>query len=432
MVSTVLHVILAVGQTITYLITPPVNHNIGWISTMALGHVKTINEEGYGSENGIGDNTLNSIPVFEEINKQVKTEFINDTTEAQDYYVTIFFYNKTEIGEFLKKIEKPIRLIPADSFGQTITVGKEFILFKNQKTHKVYISAMIWTIYNNITVANLKINGKEIGTYTSAYQYGQPIGCIIYIKQWLQPGDKLTCIPEASSIGTTGQWLAWLEIDNIEIGIYKQTAPNETHHILNAIFAMKLSEIISKKPIPPVPPQQLPQQIPPYPVPPNQQYLLVPSIPKPISITTTDLYDTPNNPIPTLLNLPGEQRTVEVLPSPFGAVRKSADTMGRLRTTGAIITYGRGTLSVTDAVAHVVWTGYGSKNIFLKPVAENWTIQVLPLYDWLAGKTIADMPQITLNLGEQISWDMETREIQATCPTGSATITGTLNWEVDL
>ena len=179
-------------------------------------------------------------------------------------------------------------------------------------------------------------------------------------------------------------------------------------------------------------PPLMPIRIPPYPVPPDKRNIISQTTPRTISLLTTMQYSTPNNLLPTQLNLPNEQRTIEALPNPFGVVRKSADAMGRLRTTGAAITYTNNTLSVTDAVAHTVWTGYGSKKITLRATAEDWTIKVLPLYDWLSGKAITDMGDITLKAGQQIQWDLETREIQATCPTGSETATGTLDWEMDV
>ncbi len=181
------------------------------------------------------------------------------------------------------------------------------------------------------------------------------------------------------------------------------------------------------KPTPPPPPQPLPTNLPPYPILPNQQNLLIPSIPKPISIVATPLHETPDNPIPAILNLPDEQKTVEVLPSPFGAVRKSADAQGRMRMTNSGINYNAGTLSTTDTNAHVVWTGYGTKDVHLHAKTGSFTVQILTLYDWLAGKTIADEDNLTIDEAEVLEMNIEAREIQITA---IAATTSEIKWEV--
>ena len=153
---------------------------------------------------------------------------------------------------------------------------------------------------------------------------------------------------------------------------------------------------------------------------PDQTKSITPSIPRAIHAGSSALQTPKDKVDETQIAYPDEQKTVETILTPFGIIRKTADTMGRLRTTGSGIQYNAGKLDTTDTDAHTLYTGYGSKKISIFAKTGGYTLKILTLYDWLSGKTIDDMDTITIDEGQSFNMEIEAREVEATAAADTA------------
>ena len=426
------------GSSIRCYITPPKGYCVGFVQVQTFyptgtagvllsTYVTVTPKKGYESQ--FSDAYLK--PIFADINKRVETTIYSEATFPQSYTYTVIFLDEDEAKDILKE-EPGFRWVQTKVFGQQVWPGDTILLWKNDKNHPVFVgNLMMSEEFQNFAIYEIKRGPEVVAEIARLKDDWSEEKSLYRLGYWLEPKQTLTAkyIQTDGYVSNTFKW--WLFIADKEIYL-----PEVFRPVLTKIYGPILPEKPNIAIIPEVIQEgvktlPLPNKITPYPN--IQPGGINPTVtyPQEKQVTKTKLYISKKNPIPTSIATKDETMFVEAMMSPYGAVRKTADAMGRVRKTDAAITYEAGKLDVTDANAHTIFKGYHTKTVSLYAKAEKWEIKILPICDWLKGRSIADMDTIYLDEGEQIEIDIEAREIQATCPTGSATVTGTLYWEVE-
>lgn len=367
------------------------------------------------------------IPIFNEPGTKVNIEIkLLETVNIDNVTnFTFIYFNKNEID--IKK-QRKLSLQKTCNIASTLTLTTvyNYTLYTNNTNKNKFILWIEGQPDNPSALVKIYIGkNKAIELTTGEIKY--KLNSKMFISQWLQPNESIILDLPLDGILESAMRGIRVVIADEETDITE--LPYLTPFDYKNPFKIPVIPTIvpHTKLIPPVPPVPINTNIPPYPIPPNQIINLQQQIPPPVNIKTTTAYNPPGSYGSKLITLANETRIVEGLIGPFGILRKEADTMGRMRTTGSGINYNAGTLNTTDVLAHVVWTGYGTKDIYLHAKTGSFTVQILTLYDWLAGKTIADEDAITIDETEVIEMSIEAREIQITAIAATAS---EIEWEV--
>ena len=370
------------------------------------------------------------VPVLSEIEEKVETK-IYETAKTQTVFITAIYAHKNEIKDYKPDLIRAY----TDAPEQVNIDNPTWVEIYKNKTDK---PENIWGVsvvgagigYFSIYVEDEKIINFDYLSYDALCEASN--AGIIVLNRSLSPGGEVKIYfykPQVGG-GATATGYVWITKEPLWIAELPYLKPNPEQTISQT--PPEPTDTGTFTPTPPAPPPAAPNHIPPYPIPPEEQGEITTEPPVTAPAGTTTAYQTGSSLQPTTINRPNEQPVVEPLPSPYGMVRPTADAFGRKRKTTAAITYKAGKLDVTDANAHTIFQGYHTTRVSLYAKAENWEIKILPIYDWLKGKSITDMDTIYLEQGERRDIDIEAREIQATCPTGSSTVTGTLYYEIYL
>ena len=354
-------------------------------------------------------------PIQSEFNKKTKVR-VTTTGYGEVSYVTFFFDEKGEIKnrddihfwcDYIKGQETNIDNLATIKIYEKTTERKEYLwgysmLGTGQAWYKLYVNKELMSDF-----------GTDVtGTLTK-------LSKVIYNKE-LKIGDIITvdAITTQGGGGAEGYGFVWLT-DKPYIGMdlpwsINKLTQNITQTPKNILI---LPEITAIKKIPQTAKINVIQ---PYPTYPRTEILKLPEEPHMINLNETNRYKSHNkiqNSIPIAKE---EQRTAEMILSPFGLVRKEADTMGSMRTSNAAINYKAGDLNTTDTNAHTVWTGYGSKAINLYAKTGNYKIRILTLYNWLAGNTIEQENYIDIDEGQTFNLNIDAKELEITAKDAAA------------
>ena len=395
------------------------------------------------------DNTpwASIFPIFEANQEELPISIENDSVVNKKCYFNVAYGDEKNISDLRDKTGKIFFIV--EELDSTVTQT----LYTNKHKKDIFLNSVVECFdRNDYGYRDLMINGEKKITFPPFKNSSADSQIQVYhpIRAILPPEQKVdTYLSGISDIYAFG--LAMLIFTekpmSFDISALLTYRPFGTPPIITIspdatdisptpnLPTKPLLPFTLGNPIEPIPPTEtpyFPEYIQPYVfISPDEKNKLIPDF-KPVLINITDRYGNLQGISPVKIEKKDEQKVVEALISPFGVLRKSADAMGRLRTTGAAITYKSGKLDVTDANAHTIYTGYHTTKVSLYAKAENWQIKILPLYDWLSGKTIDDMDTIYIDAGQQREINIEAREVQVTCPTGSDTVTGTLYWNVEL
>lgn len=144
---------------------------------------------------------------------------------------------------------------------------------------------------------------------------------------------------------------------------------------------------------------------------PTEPKLTIPDIIPTVAQTVTDKYTSTQQIVETKLTATDEQKVVQILHSPFGALRQTADAYARARTTDANITYDVKEIILTDTTAQTITTTMPITQV-IASTDRNAKMRFLPVFDYLGGKTINDMPYITLQANEKLTLKIEALQIE--------------------
>lgn len=171
-------------------------------------------------------------------------------------------------------------------------------------------------------------------------------------------------------------------------------------------------------PIQPQAPTQIAEDFPneaatayPKPTLPTEPKLTIPDLIPTLPQTVTDKYTSTHQIVETKLTAPDEQKVVQILHSPFGALRQTADAYARARTTDANITYDVKEIILTDTTPQTITTTMPVTQV-IASADKTTKLRFLPVFDYLTGKTINDMPYITLQANEKLTLKIEALQIE--------------------
>lgn len=420
MISTAFKIPLTYNQKGTFNIKPPKEYSCGFVQINQGQDIKVTFKKGYYSQVKAWAAKNILIPCFAGLGKEIKVEIIKNNNIPEPLFLTVVIFSKEKIEDFLKR-DINLRILPAKDYGTTLSDTTPMLLYRNKRRHNVFLASWGWyTLEESAQGEKLFIN-KELIAFRERQSFDYGDGLIWNkIGAWLKPESAAYVIgidpyPDADYYFRDHIIVGDNEFDPQEIfGAYLiNTATPGVSQIPKWPFASE-KPTVTPEPVP------MGKYTYPYLIPPDMEYELVPSIPKPVPIDVTGRYRNKGLTTQVTINRPNETRTVEALPSPFGAVRKSADAMGRMRTTGAGINYNAGKLNTTDTDAHLVYTGYGSKSISLYAKTGAYKIRILTLYDWLIGKTTADEDYIYIDEGQSFNVNIEAREVEITAESATA------------
>ena len=368
------------------------------------------------------------IPVFAGLGRGVYIR-IENPGSASNYWLECVFYREEEIRDFLANNPR-LHIQPCQYFNASAMTGLEYILFTNTRKEKIFLCAVLGDLVGTSEVAAEFVVGNE----RVAYVVWEPlIGGIqpqmIPIEKWLYPKQEVKVRIKQGDPTAKIRFhflLAFAEISVEQIPPFNLDLPGRPAQMGSAD-----PHVVKAAALSPELPPPLPKRARAYPVTGLDEYRLVPSVPKPISLRSTSLLKAPGQAGPSKIEGPGESRSVEALLSPFGLVRKAADTMGRVRMSGAAVSYNAGKVEATSSTAQNIYIGYGSRAVSLYAKQLKWEIKILPVYDWLSGKDIDDMDTIYLDQGQTLTVDIEARQVQVSCPSASASTKGVIYYVIE-
>ena len=369
------------------------------------------------------------MPVFNE-NKDIDINIEAETgSTIVNITLTFIFYNKKEI-DFKAMHDLYLRQAIQEQIPETTIGYHEAIIYKNRTDKPVYVE---WIEGNFISpaVTEISINDTKIFNNNNINSSGSFFQFFVHTQAWIPANGKLWYKIYSDGSGYFGNYRIKAVLSDKE---YKKAA---FPYILGSVpeNQFKLPELPTLnarlKTTALEKPQYMNDEVPPYLIPPGTEFEFIPTIPKPVNINVTSRYRTPDSVSPKRINTKEEQRTVESIASPFGAVRRSADAGGRVRSTIGGINYNAGTLNVTDTSEHQITMPFVFEKLHLEATSGDWQIKILTLYGWLAGKAYNDTDIIKLSEGETLDINMEGKQVWAACTNASTSTPGNLDYLVE-
>ena len=369
------------------------------------------------------------LPVFAKSKRGVRVVVEVEDNLAYDYAAAIF-YKEAEVKDLLeKKIYLHVRAI--EPFEELLEEPGKLTLYTHKETRRIYLLGIIQDL-GGIEETRYKLykNEEELADFVYFPFLGISRLGFLPLQTTLEKDDTLTLevIKPASDARARMHLLCALnEVKVEEIPFLNQISP--VRPIPPVDEDSDLIEIPTPQPVPPPP---VPPDYPPYPPTLSEVRDIFAPSPPTVDPYLSSTQKPKEIPQPVSLVRDDETKVVQVMLSPWGGVRATADARGRQRVTDASISYAADKLQVTDTSEYTLFKAKTTKGLSFYAKKGNWQIKILTLYDQLSQRKITDMDSIYLDEGQAIEIDIEAVQVNAACENATTENPGILYWEAEL